>query len=325
MLKPYACQDSAQAQRLIKELPCPLRSAFTRDRDRISRSYAFRRLKRTTQVFPSSDHPTFRTRLTHSMEVAQTARILARNLYVNEDLTEAISLAHDLGHPPFGHCGEDILNECTSPWFPFNHNDQTFRWVTCLERNYLSFNGLNLCWDTLEGIVKHNGPIVKKDLESVPTIQSFSSNKIDLLLNTHPSLEAQISSISDDITYNNHDIEDSLQAGYFTLDDLLSLPYLKAIADKHLTSFSRKNPRQFVFELVRHSLQEMVSDVLNTTTLNLQKIRPISVWDIRNHSSQLAHFSEEMAAHVQEIRNFLSSRVYKSDTLIKNRLKELKA
>jgi len=320
MLKPYACQDTYHVERLFDEPPCPLRSGFSRDLDRISRSYAFRRLKRTTQVFPSSDHPTFRTRLTHSMEVAQNARILARNLHVNEDLAEAIALAHDLGHPPFGHSGEDALHECTKPWIPFNHNDQTFRWVTYLERTYLSFNGLNLCWDTLEGLVKHNGPIDAKKLCNLPTIKDYSEKKLDLYLDTYPSLEAQIASIADDIAYNNHDIEDGLQAGYITLDGLLSIPYMKSLADKYMANICTKTPRRFVFQLLRYSLQEMLYDVINTTILNLQKVRPVSVWDIRRHPKQLVEFSQEMSQHLRSIRDFLFKEVYRAQPILKDRL-----
>lgn len=328
MLKPYACQDTHRVKRLFDEPPCPLRSSFSRDRERISRSYAFRRLKRTTQVFPSSNHPTFRTRLTHSMEVAQTARILARNLHVNEDLAEAISLAHDVGHPPFGHCGEDALNECTRPWIPFNHNDQTFRWVTCIERSYVNFNGLNLCWDTLEGIVKHSGPISANSLSNLPTIKAFSQQKLDLFLDTHPSLEAQIAGIADDITYNTHDIEDSVEAGYITLDDLLNLPYMQILAEKYMKNICSKNPRRFVFQLLRHSLQELLYDVMNTTVLNLQKVRPISVWDIRNHPCPLVDFSKEMSEHLTSLRSFLFKKVYRAEPILEHRLdgaKKIKA
>lgn len=319
MLKPYACQDAAQASRVFSEPPCPFRSAFARDRDRISRSYAFRRLKRTTQVFPSGEHPMYRTRLTHSMEVAQTARILARNLNVNEDLSEAVALAHDLGHPPFGHGGEDALNDCTKPWFPFNHNDQTFRWLVLLEKSYGAFDGLNLSWDTLEGIVKHSGPLKNDDLDHLPTIRHFSDYKMDLGLHTHASLEAQIAAIADDITYITHDVEDALIARFITFDDLRTLPYFDDLFKQHLQQFPSLDHKRFYFELARHSLQQMVRDVLETTKMNLQRLNPKTVRDIRMAGETQAHFSAEMEEHVLSIKSFLMKRVYQSSALMGGR------
>lgn len=326
-LAPYACAPTSR--RLVPEKRCALRSDFARDRDRISRSYALRRLKGTTQVLPSTNHPTFRTRLTHSMEVAQTARILARNLGVDEDLAEAVALAHDLGHPPFGHSGEDALRACVAPWFTFNHNDQTFRWITQLEKSYTDFDGLNLCWDTLEGVVKHNGPLLglagsgdsaqEPPPETLPTILYFSQKCMDLRLDVNTSLEAQLASVADDITYTCHDIEDAIEADLMTLDDLLSLPfYYQLYASKSdvFRNFTGKvGTRRVVFDLVRQTLTLMVEDVVKTTTEALSRAQPKSVEDIRHHPGPLVQFSDFCRGILEETKVLLTQKVYQNPRL----------
>ncbi len=225
VLAPYACRPEDSRGRLHAEPDSAMRSPFQRDRDRIIHSAAFRRLKHKTQVFVYHEGDHYRTRLTHSLEVAQIARTISRALGLNEDLAEALALAHDLGHTPFGHAGEDALAEVMRPFGGFDHNDQTLRILTRLEQRYAEFDGLNLTWETLEGTVKHNGPLLRPG-ESAPLPATIAEyvGRHDLELATWPSAEAQVAALSDDIAYNNHDIDDGLRAGLFAVADLAEVP-----------------------------------------------------------------------------------------------------
>src|SRR5579883_1082831 len=275
-LAPYASSPERSRGRLYREPESPSRTPFQRDRDRIIHSAAFRRLIHKTQVFVYHEGDHYRTRLTHSLEVAQIARTLARALGLNEDLVEAISLAHDLGHTPFGHAGEDALSAAMQDVGGFDHNAQSLRIVTALEHRYAAFRGLNLTWETLEGIVKHNGPLIGIDGAPLPryatglphAIRSYRETQ-DLALHTQPSLEAQIAALADDIAYNNHDIDDGFRAGYISLRDLshvqLSADALEAVRARH----PNLDDDQTVYEMTRRMISAMVEDVLRTTRENV--------------------------------------------------------
>jgi dGTPase len=315
---PYAVDPATSRGRLYPEAECPTRSVYQRDRDRIVHSTAFRRLIHKTQVFVYHEGDHYRTRLTHSLEVAQIARTLARALRLNEDLVEAISLAHDLGHTPFGHAGEDALSAAMQDVGGFDHNAQSLRIVTALEHRYAAFRGLNLTWETLEGIVKHNGPLIGMDGAPLPryaaglphAIRSYRETQ-DLALHTQPSLEAQIAALADDIAYNNHDIDDGFRAGYISLRDLshvqLSADALEAVRAR----YPNLDDDQTVYEMTRRMISAMVEDVLRTTRENLAKLKPRSADDIRNASQSMARFSDAMEAGLVELRAFLFSRVYR--------------
>lgn len=315
-LAAYACRPDQSRGRIYDERPSNTRTPFQRDRDRIIHASAFRRLKYKTQVFVYHEGDHYRTRLTHTLEVAQITRSIARALMVNEDLAEAIALAHDLGHTPFAHIGEVFLNECMAPYGGFDHNDQSLRVLTTLERKYPKWNGLNLTWETLEGVVKHNGPhtgalhIATRELQE----------KVDLQLDTYASLEAQVAALSDDIAYNNHDVEDGLRAKLFTLDDLQNLPLLaralKTVRDEYGQDLEH---RYVVQEMVRVMIGMMVSDVLAQTRENLKRLNPQSDDDIRYAGMQIVAFSESMRKDVDQLRAFLFDRMYNHFTI--NRIK----
>ncbi len=287
------------------------RNDYQRDVGRIIHSTAFRRLKYKTQVFVNHEGDHFRTRLTHTLEVSQIARSISRYFKLNEDLTEAIALAHDLGHTPFGHAGEDALINASGSYF--NHNDQSFRIVTFLEKVYLPFDGLNLTWETLEGIAKHNGPI--KNLNRNSTLFLFNNNIMNLELTTFPSLEAQIASISDDIAYMNHDLDDGFRAKLFNLNDLKKLNFYKEIIKEYGLE---KNNNRFKKELVRNLINKMVVDLIKETQKNLNKIKPRNVNDIRNAGFSIVSFSNKMKRNILEIRLFLNKRMYNHSTVRKN-------
>ena len=268
-LRPYAVKSIYTKGRLFKEPENSIRSPYQRDRDRIIHSSSFRRLKHKTQVFVNTEGDHYRTRLTHSMEVSQIARTLARFLGLNEDLSETLSLAHDLGHTPFGHAGEEILNQCMDTYGGFNHNIQTLRIVTTIEKKYYKFNGLNLTLETLDGLFKHNGPIkniipYKRILE-----EKLFSSKINF--QTFSSLEAQVASISDDIAYNNHDLEDGLRAGLFSFKEIRSIPYMSKFIDKHIKNEKNFRNEIIVSQIIRDLINLMVTDVIDTTNKNLKK------------------------------------------------------
>ena len=284
------------------------RNNYQRDVGRIIHSTAFRRLKYKTQVFVNHEGDHFRTRLTHTLEVSQIARSISRYFKLNEDLTEAIALAHDLGHTPFGHAGEDALIKASGSYF--NHNDQSFRIATFLEKAYLPFDGLNLTWETLEGLAKHNGPL--KNINKNSTIFFFNESSMDLDLKIFPSLEAQIASISDDIAYMNHDLDDGFRAGLFRLKDLTKLSFYKEFIKKYGLE---PNSSRFKKELVRNLINKMVVDLIVQTEKNLQKIKPKNVNHIRNAGFNIASFSTKMKKNISEIRFFLNKKMYNHKTV----------
>ena len=294
--------------RLFKEKKTDLRNDFQRDRDRIIHSTAFRRLKHKTQVFVNTSGDHFRTRITHSLEVSQIARTLSKYFNLNEDLSETLSLAHDLGHTPFGHAGEEALNDCMRNYGGFDHNIQTLRIITILENRYYDFKGLNLSIETLDGLIKHNGPV--KDLTKFNKIlgNNFFKKKINFFLNT--SLEAQIASISDDIAYNSHDLEDGLKSNLFNLKHLTNIPVLNKIIEKHKKKLKTYSIDLVIRQIIREIINEMVSDVIITTKKNvsLNKIKNLN--DIYQTKNQLVRFSQNMQKFDKEIKNFLKQKMY---------------
>jgi dGTPase len=304
---PYACDPDRSRGRLVDEPPSRTRSAFRRDCDRVIHSTAFRRLKHKTQVFVFHEGDHYRTRLTHSLEVAQIARALARQLGLDEDLTEALALAHDVGHPPFGHAGERSLDACLRDHGGFDHNAQTLRVVTALEQRYPEFDGLNLTWETLEGIVKHNGPLT----ERVPLgIREFS-RRWDLELHSYASLEAQVAAIADDIAYDAHDIDDGLRAGLFTLNDLKEMPLTAHMIDVIDLQYPSLDDSRRGAELVRELISYLISAVMSETQRRIDAARLASVEDVRNHGRQLAAFSPDVSGAEAAIKTFLWHRMYR--------------
>lgn len=306
-LVPWACRADESRGRLHDEPKSRFRTEFQRDRDRIIHCRGFRRLKYKTQVFVYHEGDHFRTRLTHSLEVAQIARSFARSLGLNEDLAETCALAHDIGHTPFAHLGEEALDECMKEFGGFDHNDQTLRVLTVLEHRYARFEGLNLTWESLEGIVKHNGPVPKP---YNVTLNWF--NKLyDLQPDSHASLEAQVAAISDDIAYNNHDLEDGWNAGFFTIDDLTAIPEVEKVIRMKRDQYPGIEPQVLIAETVRELIGRMVLDVLEETGRRLKKVKPQTVDDIRNAGMQIVDFSDEMKKHVSALREFLFARMYR--------------
>ena len=275
--------------RFFKEKKTDLRNDFQRDRDRIIHSTAFRRLKHKTQVFVNTSGDHFRTRITHSLEVSQIARTLSKYFNLNEDLSETLSLAHDLGHTPFGHAGEEALNDCMKNYGGFDHNIQTLRIITILENRYYDFKGLNLSIETLDGLIKHNGPV--KDLTKLNRIlgNNFFKKKINFTLNS--SLEAQIASISDDIAYNSHDLEDGLKSNLFDLNHLANIPVLNEIISKHKKKLKRYSIDLIIRQIIREIINEMVSDVIKTTKKNIRLYKIKNLNDIYRTKNQLVTFS----------------------------------
>ncbi|MDE2029806.1 MAG: deoxyguanosinetriphosphate triphosphohydrolase [Alphaproteobacteria bacterium] len=307
-LAPYATQAARSRGRLIHEAPSASRSEFQRDRDRIIHSGAFRKLRNKTQVFIESEGDYYRTRLTHSLEVAQIARSLSRTLRLDEDLAETVALAHDLGHTCFGHAGEDGLAEAMRPYGGFSHNEQTFRILTALENRYARFDGLNLTWETLEGVIKHNGPV--KPADRLPTLASFNA-KWNLELDTFAGPEAQIAALSDDIAYNTHDIDDGHRAGFFRLEDLRDLPLFGPSIEKMRDAYPNAARERLMYEAVREVIGLMIGDVLETTRANLGALAPRSAEDIRAAGRPVVGFSPAMARHVETLRGFLHERLYR--------------
>jgi dGTPase len=294
--------------RFYKEKKTTLRNDYQRDRDRIIHSTAFRRLKHKTQVFVNTSGDHFRTRITHSLEVSQIARTLSKFFNLNEDLSETLSLAHDLGHTPFGHAGEEALNNCMKNYGGFDHNIQTLRIVTKLENRYYNFNGLNLTYETLDGLVKHNGPV--NDLSKFDKIlgKNFFKNKIKFLNNT--SLEAQIASISDDIAYNSHDLEDGLKSNLFQLNDLKNIPVLNKIIFKHKKKHKKYSIDLIIRQIIRDIINIMVSDVIKTTKNNLKKNNIKNLKDVYKFNEELVCFSNNMKIFDLKIKNFLKKKMY---------------
>jgi dGTPase len=314
-LASYACFGGQSRGRVYEEPESLTRSPFQRDRDRIIHASAFRRLKGKTQVFVTSEGDHYRTRLTHTLEVAQIARSLARALHVDEDLTEAIALAHDLGHTPFAHIGEDFLRDCMKPYDGFEHNDQSLRILTKLERKYPGWPGLNLTWETLEGVVKHNGPVHPNKEGKLPATLYEFQHDMDLEIDSYASLEAQIAAISDDIAYNNHDVEDGLRAGLFTLADLEKLALMQPIITHVRTTWPDISEHYVIQETIREMIGVMVEDVLAETTRRLSAINPESAQDIRAAGQMTVAFSPEIYTKVEELRAFLLKRMYRHYTV----------
>jgi dGTPase len=314
-MQAYASNPEATRGRLVAEEESANRSVFQRDRDRIIHSTAFRRLKHKTQVFVYHEGDHYRTRLTHSIEVAQIARSIARSLGLNEDLAEAVALAHDLGHTPFGHAGEEALDHCMAEHGGFDHNEQTFRIITLLERRYAAFDGLNLTWEALEGVVKHNGPLTgpqasaKAQARPVPqTILGYCS-KWDLEIGEFAGPEAQVAAISDDIAYNNHDIDDGLRAGLFTLADLKDVPLAGPVIAEVSARYPGLELPRLIHESIRRMINLMVRDVTAESARRLAGIK--SVAEVRAKRAPVIAFSEDMRANDRALKQFLFTRMYR--------------
>jgi dGTPase len=310
-LAPYAACPSECRGRLYPEPESAHRSPFQRDRDRIIHSSAFRRLKHKTQVFVEHEGDYYRTRLTHSIEVAQIARTLARTLRLNEDLAEAVALAHDLGHTPFGHTGEDALAECMAEYGGFDHNAQALKIVTGLERHYAEFDGLNLTWETLEGIAKHNGPLLPAREGALPVAIAEYAARHDLELHSHAGAEAQVAALSDDIAYVNHDLHDGLRAGLFTEDEATALPLVGACFAEVDAAYPGLDALRRRHEALRRVFGLMVGDVLAESRARLDALAPASAAAVRALDQPVITFSGRMAAEIAEIKAFLFRHMYR--------------
>ena len=320
-LASYAVNASESRGRLYSEPDSPTRTAYQRDRDRIIHSTAFRRLKHKTQVFVYHEGDHFRTRLTHSIEVSQIARALARSFRLDEDLAEALALSHDFGHTPFGHTGEDELDLLMADYGGFDHNAQSLRIVTKLERRYAEFDGLNLAWETLDGLVKHNGPLTGPfgDGSPVPGPILEFNELFDLELDRHSSLEAQCAAIADDIAYNAHDLDDGLRAGLFSLSCMEDLPLAGDFLHEVRDRYPGLDDSRTTHEIVRRQITAMVEDVIATVTRNLGDLAPRTDRDIRNAGRTLVTFSPGMAQSEQAIKRFLFSHMYRAPSVMKVR------
>ena len=301
--------------RIYHEPLSPLRTPYQRDRDRVIHSTAFRRLKHKTQVFVNTTGDHFRTRITHSLEVAQIARTLAKYFNLNEDLCETLSLSHDLGHTPFGHAGENVLNECMGSYGGFDHNIQTIRIVTILENKYYNFKGLNLSFETIDGLVKHNGPVQNSSKLDRILGKNFFANKINYISNA--SLEAQFASISDDIAYNSHDLEDGLRANLYTVEDLRNIPILSDIINKNKKFIRGKGTELVIRQIIRGIVNEMVNDIITNTKKKIKEKKITNLKDIYNHDGLIVNFSKEMNSFDLSIKSFLKEKMYFSKNVLK--------
>jgi len=315
MQAPFSSDPIHSKGRRVSEEEFSFRSCFQRDRDRIIHASAFRRLKHKTQVFVEHEGDYFRTRLTHSIEVAQVARTIAGALGLNGELTEAVALAHDLGHPPFGHAGEDVLHEMMAPYGGFDHNAQAIKIVTDLERHYAEFDGLNLTWECLEGIAKHNGPVVGE----LPYALAEYDATHDLELHTHASAEAQAAALSDDIAYNNHDLHDGLRAGLFTDADIIKLPIIGAAYAEVDAAYPNLETDRRRHEALRRVFGVMVSDVISTSRVILDESGASSAHDIRHLGRPVIRFSDAVFADLREIRSFLFNQMYRAPAVMAKR------
>ncbi|MEM7269336.1 MAG: deoxyguanosinetriphosphate triphosphohydrolase [Pseudomonadota bacterium] len=323
-IAPYASRPENSRGRLHAEPESTHRSPFQRDRDRIIHSSAFRRLKHKTQVFVEHEGDYYRTRLTHSLEVAQVARTMTRTLGGDEDLAEAVALAHDLGHTPFGHTGEDALHEAMAPFGGFDHNAQALKIVTDLERRYAEFDGLNLTWETLEGIAKHNGPLLKgpdDDAGRLHFVLSDYDARHDLELWTHAGIEAQIAAVSDDIAYNTHDLDDGLRAGLFTTDELLDLPIIGDCFWEVTKKWPNLEPTRVCHEALRRVFGAFVEDIIAETQNRLDAASPEDAPSLRAAGSQMVDFSEAMRRDIKQVREFLFTRMYRHVDVLRMRRK----
>lgn len=313
-LSPYAAKAEETRGRLYPETESATRTPFQRDRDRVVHSVAFRRLKHKTQVFIYHEGDHYRTRLTHSLEVAQISRSIARTLKLDEDLAECVALSHDLGHPPFGHTGEDVLKECMAGFDGFDHNAQTLRLLTKLERRHAEFPGLNLTWEALEGAVKHNGPLTGKlarKAEPLPAAIVEYAKLHDLWLDSFPSLEAQVAAVADDIAYNNHDVDDGLRAGLFSFDDARELPLVGPALARVGKSYPSAPREILIAEAVSDLIGAMISDVIAETRARLAAINPASADDVRRAGGATVDFSTGMKSQLAGLRAFLHENVYR--------------
>ena len=315
MRAPFASDPETARGRRVREEESTFRSCYQRDRDRIIHASAFRRLKHKTQVFVEHEGDYYRTRLTHSIEVAQVARTIAGALGLNGELTEAVALAHDLGHTPFGHTGEDALHALMAPYGGFDHNAQAIKIVTSLERHYAEFDGLNLTWDTLEGIAKHNGPVVG----DLPYALAEYNDLHDLELHTHASAEAQVAALSDDIAYNNHDLHDGLRAGLFSEADIANLPLIRPAYAEVDRLYPETDSYRRRHEALRRVFGMMVSDVIETSRAHLERSGATSAADIRHLGRPVIRFSDQMWQDIREIRAFLFKRMYRAPSVMEKR------
>lgn len=319
MQAPYAADPAQSRGRVHRPSASPTRNEFQRDRDRIIHSTAFRRLQHKTQVFLHHEGQHFRTRLTHTLEVSQIARSIARALRLNEDLAEAVALAHDLGHTPFGHAGERVLAEKMGPWGGFDHNVQALRVVTLIENRYAEHDGLNLTWETLEGILKHNGPVVggasrhgqdiEQALDAVPV-------SCGLMPETYASLEAQVAAIADDIAYNAHDIDDAARAGLLTIRDLADVPLVGVIAREVLDLWPDLDSRRQMHEVQRRLITRTIESVIAESAERIAALAPQSAEDVRQAGRTLIGFPPEMAAAEGELKRFLFAKVYRDERVM---------
>jgi dGTPase len=316
---PYACDPARSRGRLHPEVPSPTRSEFQRDRDRVIHSAAFRRLKHKTQVFVFHEGDHFRTRLTHTIEVSQIARALARSLGLDEDLAEALALSHDLGHTPFGHTGEDALDACMGPWGGFDHNAQALRIVTRLERRYAAYDGLNLAWETLEGLVKHNGPL--RDRAGAPTpryaargtpgvILDYDALQ-NLQLDSFAGAEAQAAAIADDIAYDAHDIDDGLRAGLFAIEDLGGVPFLAELLGEVDGRYPGLETSRRIHEVTRRVITRFVEDAVAESERRLTALGPRDADEVRGADEAVVAFSPAIEGADRAIKDFLHSRMYR--------------
>jgi dGTPase len=311
-LAPYASRPEESRGRLYPEAEHPMRSPFQRDRDRIVHSTAFRRLTHKTQVFIYHEGDHYRTRLTHSLEVAQIARTIARALALDEDLAETVALAHDLGHTPFGHAGEEALDAAMARFGGFSHNDQTLRILTLLESRYAEFPGLNLTWEALEGTVKHNGPLVGPGIERpVPPAIAEYDRRHPLALDTYPGIEAQVAALADDIAYNNHDLDDGLRAGLFAIADLAEVPLVGPICRSVAERYPGLDEPRLIHETVRRVIDHMVTDLLAETRSRLAAGGVRTAAEVRALGAPVVALSAEMREHDRALKAFLFERMYR--------------
>src|SRR5690348_6673700 len=316
---PYACDPELSRGRRYPEPPSTTRSAFRRDCDRIIHAAAFRRLKHKTQVFVFDEGDHYRTRLTHTLEVAQIARAVARRLRLDEDLSEALALAHDLGHPPFGHAGERALDSCLSAFGGFNHNAQTLRVVTALERRYPEFDGLNLTWETLEGLVKHNGPLTDRAGvplaryrdRGVPVSILDYCRKQDLQLWSFASAEAQVAAVADDIAYDAHDIDDGLRAKLFDVEDIIAVPLPGRLIAAIRAAYPGLDHDRLVHELIRQLIGLLIDGVVAESASRLAALKPRSADDVRGAATSVGAFSRDVGDEDRAIKSFLKPRMYR--------------
>ncbi|WP_149142131.1 deoxyguanosinetriphosphate triphosphohydrolase [Gemmobacter caeruleus] len=321
---PFACQPDASRGRRHAEIMSTFRSPFQRDRDRIIHSSAFRRLKHKTQVFIEHEGDYYRTRLTHSIEVAQVARTISGVLGLNSDLAECIALAHDLGHTPFGHTGEDALARLMEPYGGFDHNAQALRIVTRLERHYAGFDGLNLTWESLEGIAKHNGPVTGPNADAkhagpLPYALAEVNGDWDLELDTHASAEAQVAAIADDVAYSHHDLHDGLRSGLFTEEDLMELPVTAPAFEEVDRLYPGLEKMRRRHEALRRVFGRMVEDVIHVAQNRLEAAQPKSVDDIRHMGMTIIRFSKPLYQELKAVRSFLFHRMYRAPSVVKMR------